>query len=758
MLKTAFLGAMVCGLVAGFMLSVGIAQPANTVEQTRDRKQTIDDGHVPTGAGNFFVAPNGNDSWSGRLPAPNAEKTDGPWATLQHARDALRELRASGTFPTNSQGPVTVWVRGGVYWLKETFVLEKIDSGEKERPVTYRAYLGEKPVLRGGFPITQWSLYKGQIVQSDLSASPLRGVVFRQLFCNGKRQHLARYPNFDPEKPYTGGWAYVDGKPVPMYSEIPGEDRRTLVIRPEDLRDWAHPEEAEVCVFPRYNWWNNIIRIASLDREKRTATLAANASYPIRPNDRYYLRNLFEELDAPGEWYLDQRTGRLYFWPPEEVNDVSAAEVYAPSLETLIEVRGASHVVIRGLTLECCEGTAIVLRDCQHCLIAGNTIFNVGGRCESNIAAVSVQAGVNNGVVGNDIFEVGSQGIVLTGGDRKTLQPAGHYADNNYIHHTGVFYKQGVGVALQGVGNRASHNLIHDCPRFGIVYTGNDHVIEFNHIRHVNLETADTGVTYSGGRDWVSPRGTVIRYNYFHDSLGFGQQDGRWTSPHYAWGIYLDDNSAEVHVYGNIVVRAIRGLIHFHCARDNLVENNIFVDGTLQQLEMNGWVDHSRHLETMTLGYEQYAGLPAWQKYTGLQKGGHPKEAIPMANNRFRRNIIFYRDAGAFAYKLRNLPEKHFECDHNIVWHQGQPVVVSLNNKTLSFAEWQERGFDQHSLIADPKFVDPDNDDYRLKEDSPALALGFQPIPVEKIGPYADPLRATWPIREARGVREMGHR
>ncbi len=741
MSRSILVAAMLFGLVTNF------PSPASETGKTFD-KSLLSQG------GNFYVAPNGSDEWSGQLPTPNEDKTDGPWASLEHARDVLRKLRSQGDPRVDFQKTVTVWVRGGVYWLTRPLVLEAEDSGKEGSPVVYRAFPGEKPIVRGGQPIVQWTVHQGQILKADLSQTALRGIHFRQLFCNGKRQHLARYPNFDPTKPYTGGWAYVDGKPVPMYSEIPGEDRRTLRIKPEDLRNWQHPEEAEVCVFPRYNWWNNIIRIASLDRQNRVATLAANASYPIRPNDRYYLRNLFEELDTPGEWYLDKRTWTLYFWPP---GDIRTAEVYVPTLETLVEMHQASHIVIQGFTFECCEGTAIILRDTQNCLIAGNTIFNVGGRCHPGDAAISVQNGSANGIVGNDIFEVGSHAIVLSGGDRTTLQAAGNYADNNYIHHTGVFYKQGVGVALQGVGNRASHNLIHDCPRFGIVYSGNDHVIEFNHIRHINLETADTGVIYSGGRDWISPRGTVVRYNYFHDSIGFGQENGQWTSPHYAWGIYLDDNSAEVHVYGNIVVRAIRGLIHFHCARDNLVENNIFVDGTMQQLEMNGWVDHSRHLDTMTLGYEQFANLPAWQKYLGLQKGGHPKDAVPMANNRFVRNIIYYHAPNALAYKLRRLRLEHFECDNNILWHQGQPVLISLNDKTQTFEEWQRLGFDVHSLVMDPKFVDPTKDDYRLQPDSPAFGLGFRPIPVDKIGPYKDPLLASWPIVEAPGVRELSH-
>ena len=91
----------------------------------------------------------------------------------------------------------------------------------------------------------------------------------------------------------------------------------------------------EVCIFPRYNWWNNIVRIASIDREKRVITLAGDCSYAIRPGDRYYVQGLFEELDAPGEWYLDRAAGKLYFWPPAPLEGKA---VYAPTLRTIIEI------------------------------------------------------------------------------------------------------------------------------------------------------------------------------------------------------------------------------------------------------------------------------------------------------------------------------------------------------------------------------------------------------------------------------------
>ena len=701
----------------------------------------------------LYVSTTGRDTWSGTLAEPNPAKSDGPLASLERARDEIRKRKASG-----DRGPFSVLIRGGVYCLPRTFTLGAEDSGGDAGDVVYGRYAAEKPVLLGGRKIVGFAPDRGKILKADLSAQGFKGVGFRQLFFAGRRQQLARYPNYDPQNPYAGGWAYVEGKPVELWDTIPGEDQRTLRLKPQDLHNWSNVEEAEVFIFPRYNWWNNVIRVQSLDRAQRTIKLAGNASYEIRPGDRFFIRNLREELDAPGEWYLDRKTSRLYFWPPAALE---TGDVYAPTLEQIVYVQGARRVVLRGLTIECCEGTAVQLRDCSCVSVVGCTIRNVGGRCQWDDAAVDVVEGSGNAVRGCDIYEVGSHAVRLSGGDRKTLAPARHRADNNYIHHTGVFYKQGVGVELAGVGNVASHNLIHDCPRFAILYSGNDHRIEFNHGRHLDLETADTGAVYAGGRDWLTPRGTVIAYNFFHDMYGFGWEKGRWVSPHYAWGIYLDDNAAEVTVYGNIVARAIRGPIHFHCARDNTVENNIFLDGTLQQVEMNGWKDYSGFMDQMAPAYEEFIKLPAWKKYPGFQSGGHPRDAVPMAGNRFQRNIFSYHGSQAVLYRFNNLRLPTFACDNNLVWHAGRPVRLAVTQIAADvppekqWEKWQSLGFDRHSLVADPRFVDPAKDDYRLRPDSPAFRLGFKPIPVEKIGPYPDPDRASWPIVEAVGAREL---
>jgi len=705
----------------------------------------------------LHVSTTGNDSWSGTLVAPNKAGSDGPFATLQRARDEVRKLKAAGLLGNG----VTVQVRAGLYQLPETLTLDAQDSGSAEAPVVYQAFPGERPILTGARTVNDFRPYRGKILQADVGAQGLKGVVFKQLFFDGARQILARTPNFDPKNPYGGGWAYVDGKLVSMYAEQPGDDKRKLVYKAGDMPEMARPTEAEVFIFPRYNWWNNVVPIKTIDRAARTVTLAGDCSYAIRPGDRYYLRNVFEALDSPGEWYLDKEAGNLYFWPPAKITKDS---VTASALKSLLQMRDAAYVTFQGFIMEGCDETGLSLQNCRRCTIAGNTIRNTVGVWSWGGSAVAVSGGSDNRVVGNDIHDTGGNAIALSGGDRKTLTAANNVADNNYIHHMGQMYKQGVGVAMYGVGLKATHNLIHDGPRMGIMFSGNNLVIEYNEIRHVNLETEDTGAVYTGGRDWISSRGSVIRYNYFHDILGYGHdQYGRWLSPHFARGVYLDDNAGGVDVIGNIIARCPTGLVMLHNGRDNVIENNILVGGRDNMVHYSGWTDKHpfwlSHVKTMIEGYNMVKDQPAWQAMRYLNIG--PEQAILpdgkiMAHNVFRRNVIWYDSAKAPVYDLGNVNLDHNSFDQNVIYNAGGPVTMRLPkvDPPDQWAAWQKLGQDKGSVVADPLFVDMKRDDYRLKPESPALKLGFRQIPMRRIGPYRSPLRASWPIVQAEGARE----
>ncbi|MBM4153659.1 MAG: right-handed parallel beta-helix repeat-containing protein [Lentisphaerae bacterium] len=705
------------------------------------------------GAAEIHVAIDGNDAWSGATARSVAGRTNGPVASLARARDAARAMRASGSAP----GAVTVLVGPGTFALPATLTLGPADSGTPVAPLTIRGAGGGRTILTGGRPVTNFIERAGGVLEADLAAAGLKGARFRQLVFGGSRMPLARHPNFDPSNPYGGGWAYADGERIPMYKDIPGESRRTLRMKEADARPWSAPADGEVWVFPRYNWWNNIIRIASVDAASRTVTLKSDCSYPIRPGDRYFVQGMREDLDAPGEWWLDVTNSVLRFLPPEPLR---GRPVHAPALRTLVELApGASSIRMERLVLECCEGTAVVMRETTNCVLAASEIRTVG---DYNGSGVSIAGGLSNAVFGCDIHHTGSHGVSISGGDRVTLAAAANSVENCYIHHVGTWHGQGVGVSLVGVGNRAAHNLIHDGPRMGIMFSGNNLVIEFNHIRHMNLETSDTGGTYTGGRDWISSRGTVLRHNFIHDILGYGEENGRWVSPYYAWGIYEDDNAGGVDLIGNIVARCPRAAIHLHNGRDTLIANNILVDCGLAMVEYNGWTSkHSywtNHLGSMVKGYESVAGSPAWRGMRNMDL--HPTNAVQpdgtiMTGNEFVRNIVAWTGTNTALFRFRSLPLHAYRSDSNLIWHAGLPIKTGFQRPGMDEWEaWKALGFDSNSIVADPRFRDPAKDDYRTGSFSPARTIGFEPIPVERIGPYRAPLRASWPIVEAEGARE----
>ena len=498
-------------------------------------------------------------------------------------------------------------------------------------------------------------------------------------------------------QPTPGPLSSISGTPAETSggSIIPGAapeegeaaSKRLLRQKAADVRRWAEPTQGMVFIFPSYEWWNNIVPVASVDHARRTIALAGDCSYEIKPEDRYYVMGLLEELDAPGEWCVDAAGETLCFWPPSPLED---RPVYVPTTRTILQLDGAKNVTVHGLTLECCDGTAVTVVDSEACHIAGCTIRNVG---DYGGNGVSVSGGTGNGVVGCDIHDVGCVGIALSGGDQETLTPAGNYAENNHITRTGVFYKQGSGIAVSGVGNRVSRNTIHHVPRWCVKFGGNNNIIELNHLHHASLETSDTGAIYGGSANWLSSHGTIIRHNYIHDIVGCGRRKGEWRSPFYTWGIYLDWSATGVTIHGNIIARCPRAGIMVHDGRFNTISNDIIVDCGIgehdsgSQIEFRGWHDmHSfwiqgRHRFGWDEQYESVANQPKWHREgSTLRDPRH--SALPdgrtMHTNALRRNILHYPASASRAFRFHNISFEHNPSDHNLVWCGGQPVKTGL--------------------------------------------------------------------------------
>ena len=604
---------------------------------------------------------------------------------------------------------------------------------------------------------------------------------FRQLFCGGERQTLARYPNVDPDDPHGGRWAHV--------AAVEGEENHTeFFYGSDESHAWDHPEDGQVAIFGGYDWAFRIVPLAGYVAEERKIVLGDRSWGPLRIGDRYFIEGLFEELDAPGEWYLDPRTETVYFWPPDpkRINEVTA-----PLAETVVRMDNTAHVAVQGFVIEVCGGDAVQVMRSHDCIIGGNVIRHCGAN------AIVIKESERCIARGNDISDCGHGGIALAGGDRVTLQPGNNVADNNYIHHCSRIWKTyRPAVYVQGVGNRVSHNLIHDMPHAGILLNGNDHQVEYNIVHHVNLESSDTGGFYFCSRDWTQ-RGNVIRYNIFYECGGFGKtnswapvQEGKveFRYPHFTWGIYLDDPTTGTHVYGNILYRVPICALHNHGGRDNTWENNILFDCPAMQEgalspQWSEWESVYKKLHEA-----RYPGSPYLERYPELASYAdtRPEE---MSGVHFLRNIACYtiegtrilREAtGHFPYWLGYGAEawggvnrqllyaihmykedaQSNTWDYNCFYVEpGLELCVKLQltpepQQLITFEEWQRLGYDTHSLLADPLFEDRDS--FRLRADSPAIKLGFKPIPVDEIGLYEDASRASWPVQEVPGAAARG--
>ncbi|NOZ22248.1 MAG: hypothetical protein GXP25_14305 [Planctomycetes bacterium] len=697
----------------------------------------------------LYVAPNGNDTWSGTLAEPNAAKTDGPFATLDRARDEVRKQKPAGG--------AAVEVRGGDYLLDKTFELTADDSAPKGGCMTYCVRKGETARLMGGVEITGFRPYKDKIVQADVSALGLDkippveygrysgDVPGFELFFQGKRLVLARWPNKIPDDPRWGEWAYIP--------KTTDKTREWFYYPGDRPAKWSRPQEAQIHWFPWYNYMDQYVGIQSVDAEKKIIHLAKPASYPVQPGRRFYIQNVFEELDAPGEWYLDREKGILYLWPPAPLAE---GKVVASKIETIVHLKETTGVTLQGFTIESCRGDAVVIEGGSDNTLAACTIRN------ALQDGVWINGGTNNGAVGNDIYEVGRRGILLDGGDRKTLTPARNHATNNHIHHMSrLLHTYAPGIQVHGCGNIVRHNLIHDGPHMLIGLSGNDHLFEFNDIHH-GMMISSHGGTFYCGRDFTA-RGNIVRYNKFHDINGYGidhvdREKGVfvYASPvrHLpgAFAVHLDDQESGFHIYGNLFYRLAHGAIRTGGGRDNVIENNIFVDaGWAVHLDNRGmgWQKRATRKGTLMrrLLATDYKNPPWSERYPELVDILDDRLGEPV-DNVVRRNIFSQED---ILYNFSRVPTDRFTCDYNVVWRGGEEVMVTGRTYNpnaggvIPFKEWQKMGFDTHSKVADPLFVDAANDDFRLRDDSPALALGFKPIPIEKIGLYDDPLRASPP-------------
>jgi hypothetical protein len=529
------------------------------------------------------------------------------------------------------------------------------------------------------------------------------------LWVDGEFRRPARTPN--------EGYFYTAGKAEPSVNDA-GEavDRSKLAFQytPGDIVPWPDIEQAIIVSW--HSWDVSHNRIASLDEASNTVEFKGPVTWAFEhwgPKQRYAVTNVRAALDAPGEWYVDETSGLLYYFPmPGE--SPATTEVVVPVLEQLLLIEGdpdsgafVEHVELRGLTFAhtnypiAPEGhpdnqaaypvhAAVQARGARHVTIAECEITQT---CNYG---VWFDAGCrNNRIVKNSIHHLGAGGVRLgVGGSPATPAHASDHnlVDNNWIHDGGLVFPEGVGVWI----GRASYNRIANNAISDFYYTGvsvgwswgydpssaNHNVIEYNHIHGIGKGVlSDMGGIYCLG---IAP-GTVLNNNYIHDveSYNYG-----------GWGIYPDEGSSDLLITNNVVHDTKTGGFHQHYGRENRVFNNIFA------FAREGQVIRSREEEHVSFY--------------------------------FMRNIVVFDQGPLLGSTWSN---ENFVMDANCYWNAAGDVDF----KGATLAEWQARGHDMHSVVADPKFADPASRDFRLQADSPALTLGFKPIDLTRVGLYGDP-------------------
>lgn len=682
----------------------------------------------------FYISPEGGDSNEGT-------SVESPFAALEQARDAIRNLKQDGGLTK----PITVYLRAGLYERSAPFVLTTEDSGTDKFPITYRSYAEEKPVISGGKQVKDWSsttLNGHSVMVADLSQLKDGYTPFEQLWVNGHRAIQARTPN--------SGYLRVPENQGADTKEVRREKSYDFYYKVEDESYLEDAEDGVAVVFNK--WLEYHMPIAKIDKANKQIISTKMGGRAIEGDDAYYLEGGRVMLDQEGEWWLDREDDKLYYYPMAGETNIVAT---IPSLVSVLRMDGDArsnqyieHVQFKDLTFS--HTTWVLSRDVpesgysqadirmdgavrltgvKNCLFEECEITAVGNYgLEISLGCSAIK------VSRCDIHDLGAGGLLIG----PKIRPRGKVGPEDIgkvdlppvledpadatsnievadcrIYDGGKYYHCAVGIWIgQSPNNHIHHNEIKNFFYSGIstgwtwgygaaLATGN--IFEYNHIHHIGklengegAELSDLGGIYTLG----DQTGSVIRHNEFHDI---------WAGKYGGWAIYTDEGTRSMLIENNLAYRCKHACFNQHYGKENLVRNNIFAFAKTSVVMLARIQPHTSYFLKNNIllsdGTPIYAG---GYEYNVDQEGGFVSDS----------NLV-WSTAGDILGAQNRFPSRLYEPD--------QPV--------MSWETWLSQGNDQHTLTADPGFKDPENGDFSLAEDSPALKIGFRPFPLGQAGP-----------------------
>jgi len=687
----------------------------------------------------IYVSPTGTENGDGTI--------ENPFATVIQARDKIRALKESGAKPEKG---FVVYLRGGDYQLKEGITFNEADSGTESAPIVYRSYPGEKPILVGGaslpadkFKNISDDTIKERIVDEDARDKVLQ-INLKELGFNDYGEHFLRgtysyrnpvpsiRPEFNPPElvvddnllslsryPNEGYMTIQTVKRVGYADDLKNQEEyvEPFIISPGDNRisKWTKAKKAIIHGFWRYDWADQSMFIEKIDVKANTIEPHQGSVYGVLQGQKFYAYNLLEEIDIPGEYFLDHDTGVLYMYPPEGFTSDSSVTLSLLESDAIV-FNGASYIDFKGIDISSMRAGAIIIEKGDHIRFMDAEI-----KFAADFAVEINKYAFNCGLVNCYVHDVDG-GVRLNSGIVQTLTPGNSYVENCEFERYSRLTKTYRGaVNSSGVENRIAYNEIHDGPHLALQIGGFDTIIEYNEIYNVLKEADDMATIYTGLTYLM--RGQQVRYNYIHDIVS---ESGQGAGAH---AIYLDGSQSGVSVYGNIIENIESGAALFiNGGHDNNFVNNIVIN-TSSGVQMGQNSEFTKHPDVAIKFLED-----------SVYKSAH------------------WDDASAEPWNQPIFTERYPEMLASFENHPELPMNNKMINNLFVNTKKTDLRDNTNALLLDennvatnkdPGFYDMPRRNYILKEDASIFKENpkFISLPFSRMGRYDN--RALYRVKDA---------
>ncbi|MBQ3226804.1 MAG: right-handed parallel beta-helix repeat-containing protein, partial [Clostridia bacterium] len=674
------------------------------------------------GGTQIFVSPTGSDEADGTK--------DQPYLTLQRALEKAKKGNPADT---------VIYMRGGAYRVNETIKINSALSGIK-----ISAYDNEEVKLIGGYEISGNKFQtvsdamvlerfspsvRNKIVEVDLVSLGITdyGTIAPggygldstgttplpiELFFGSEKMTLSRWPN----NTNTMIGVVVDEGNAPGFDNLKGEeyynDGRGFEFKLVDERPLSWQDTGDIWMYGAYSreWALARIKVKEFNPVEKTVRTVHASHYGAVMGCNFYFMNVLEELDFPGEYFVDRENGKLYIYPLGSLEENSVTWAFYNG--NMIEITDANNVVISGISLDGSKGNGIYANNVKGCTFQGLKLNNIGGH------GINAMAAFNTTVLSCDLKNISGMGIYVSG-DSYVLSSNGNYIQNNYLTNIGKDYDS-QGIQMNGTGNVASHNSVHVLDTSALRFTGCENVIEYNEFGDVMKRVDDGGAIYTYTQFLY--RGNHIRYNYLHDIYGSDSHPGM------PFAIYLDNITSDNLVYGNTVIDTVTP-IHHTWGREVAVVNNIFAGYGRSNIP-NASMNES---EITSLSYFD---TPQQEPNRPFTESGEP-------NGVFKSNASGLpwqsEEWGARYPRLPGIADdewwiaKHCYYADNVIYDHLPPRITE---NRIQYGEVINT-----KLLTEDPFIDYEGGNYNLNLDAPVLAgyTGLETVPsYEKSGIVMD--------------------